>query len=1019
VAADELVVRAEAALARYELEAGRSFAAGAIELLRRPFLPGEDALWVVSKRLALDALLARALGCLAEVDIETGRSVEAVQLLEEAVALEPFRESGYRALMRAHVTASNPAEALRVYERCRCFLADELGAYPSKDTESFYRELLHARPAAVDVADGEARGLLSRPAPRAADIDVAVASHPREGRSTRRLLVLAAAAALALVVAAAAFVFVRARTTAAVTHMQANSAGELDAVTGRIVAQVRVGSGPDPIATGGGSVWVANVFDNTVSQVDPASSSVRQTIGVGLEPTAVAFGEGSLWVVCGGARRLLWIDPGTHRIVKRIPIGNGASAVALTPGREWVTNELDDTITEISAAGRVLRTSAAGATPSAIASGSGALWIANESASTVTRLDPQRRTLETIDVGNGPSAVAVGDRSVWVANALDGTVSRIDPHRNTVIATIPVGRGPSSVLVAGGNVWVANSDADTISRIDPGTNTVVATIGVANAPQGLAAAGSHVWLSARAGSLVHRGGTLQVVAPSGEITNIDPALGYAPAEWTVLAVLGDGLVGFERVSGLDGGTLEPDLATSLPAPTDGGLTYTFRLRPGIRYSDGERVRASDLRRALERDFRLDSPGAGYYAGLIGGNGCSRSRCDLSKGVVVDDLAGVVTLHLARPDPEFLYKLALPFADLVPAGTMKPSGSGSVPGTGPYMVGQRTADRLVLVRNPRFREWSAAAQPAGYPNRIVFSFAGTPGEQTSAVERGRSDLMQEPPASRYEELATRHAGELHVFPLAATFGLFLNTRVAPFDKLAVRRALNYAIDRRKVPTAFGGAGQAVSTCQILPLDTPGYRPRCLFTKHPGNAWTAPDLGLARRLIARSGTRGAQVTVYAPFPARSGQLELAKLGVATLDRLGFHAKLRLVAHKIYFPTVMDPRTRAQAGFVGWFMDYPAASDMLSLFTCREAATGNGSASQLCDRGLDREISGALAAQVTNPSKAPTAWSNIDTRATALAPWVPLATPRAVVLVSRRVGNLQYHTEFGPLVDQVWVN
>ena len=77
---------------------------------------------------------------------------------------------------------------------------------------------------------------------------------------------------------------------------------------------------------------------------------------------------------------------------------------------------------------------------------------------------------------------------------------------------------------------------------------------------------------------------------------------------------GDGLVGFKRVSGLDGGTLVPDLATSLPVPTDGGRTYTFQLRSGIKYSNGEPVRASDLRRALERDFLLGSPGMGSTPG---------------------------------------------------------------------------------------------------------------------------------------------------------------------------------------------------------------------------------------------------------------------------------------------------------------------------------------------------------------------------------------------------------------------
>jgi peptide/nickel transport system substrate-binding protein len=415
---------------------------------------------------------------------------------------------------------------------------------------------------------------------------------------------------------------------------------------------------------------------------------------------------------------------------------------------------------------------------------------------------------------------------------------------------------------------------------------------------------------------------------------------------------------------------------------------------------------------------MESPGASYYAGLVGGAACSKSHCDLSKGVIADDRAGVVTLHLARPDPEFLYKLALPFADLVPSAAMTSRGRSGVPGTGPYMIRRSTSSRLVLARNPYFREWSSAAQPTGYPDRIVWSFAGTPDAQTTAVERGRADLSVAPPETRYDELATRHTAQLHVFPLAGTFGLFLNTRIAPFDKLAVRRAFNYAIDRRRVAAAFGGAENAAMTCQILPVGTSGYQPGCLYTKRPEGAWSAPDLALARKLVARSGTRGERVTVYAPTPARPGQIELPRLGVATLNQLGFSARLKLIPHPVYFPTVMDPRTRAQAGFIGVFTDYPAASDMFSMFTCREASSGNESGSQLCSRSLDRAIDRALAAQISNATKAPSTWARVDTRTTALAPWVPLATPRAVVLVSRRVRNLAFHTEFGPLIAQLWV-
>ena len=84
------------------------------------------------------------------------------------------------------------------------------------------------------------------------------------------------------------------------------------------------------------------------------------------------------------------------------------------------------------------------------------------------------------------------------------------------------------------------------------------------------------------------------------LDSIDPALAYSGLSWSILALGYDGLVGFKRVGGLDGGTLVPNLALSIPEPTEGGRTYTFQLREGIRYSNGDPVEPQDFRRAIER-----------------------------------------------------------------------------------------------------------------------------------------------------------------------------------------------------------------------------------------------------------------------------------------------------------------------------------------------------------------------------------------------------------------------------------
>jgi DNA-binding SARP family transcriptional activator/basic membrane lipoprotein Med (substrate-binding protein (PBP1-ABC) superfamily) len=144
LAAETAVREAEALLAADKPEEAAAAAALAESLTGSPFLPGDDGPWIEAKRRELAEVRTRALGTLAEASLKAGNPGEAVRWAELAVEAEPFRESGYRRLMEAHVAAGNRAEALQVYERCRRLLADELGAYPSPETESIYRNLLEA-----------------------------------------------------------------------------------------------------------------------------------------------------------------------------------------------------------------------------------------------------------------------------------------------------------------------------------------------------------------------------------------------------------------------------------------------------------------------------------------------------------------------------------------------------------------------------------------------------------------------------------------------------------------------------------------------------------------------------------------------------------------------------------------------------------------------------------------------------------------------------------------------------------
>ena len=318
-----------------------------------------------------------------------------------------------------------------------------------------------------------------------------------------------------------------------------------------------------------------------------------------------------------------------------------------------------------------------------------------------------------------------------------------------------------------------------------------------------------MWVSVRGPETSHRGGTLTVVS-SNVLDTIDPALAYFSDSWNILDLTNDGLVGFKRVGGLAGASLVPALARSIPKPTDAGRSYTFQLRSGIRYSNGEPVRPGDFRRALERVFRLESDGAFHYAAIRGAQLCTRkpATCDLSKGMVVDRAANTVTFHLVLRDPDFLYRLALPFASAVPSRTRDQAADATpIPATGQYTIARYTKEKeLVLERNARFREWSKAAQPDGFPDRIVWRLGVDEADQVSSILKGRSDLsFRELTPELLDMLASSHAGQVRFAPKDGTYFMSLNTTTPPFDDVRVRRALNFAVDRRLLARVFAGIG----------------------------------------------------------------------------------------------------------------------------------------------------------------------------------------------------------------------
>ena len=1022
------------------LEAGRHFEAGerlgrALDLWRGPVLADlSDYAFIRVEAARLEELRLAAWEGRIEADLALGRHNALTAELERLVAEHPLRERLHGQLMLALYRCGRQAEALVAYRRVRDLLAGELGIDPGEPLRRLHASIL-AHDQALDWNGGRHAPAEAHPA-EAHPVPSPVRGSPRRAaagsrelawtrRRRRRLLAVGSA----LVVAAAVCIVAVARPWAGEpAGLPGNSVGLIDSAGGRVGAPVAVGS-PDGLAYGDGSIWAVDGTGGTVSRINPATHAVVQQIPVGTDPAAVTVTGGDVWVANSGDGTVSRINAAAGAVVQTIAVGNVPDAIASGPTSIWVADQGDATVDRIDpATGDVtMRDIPVGGLPDGIAVGPDAVWVANGQDGTVTRIDPATgQPSGPLPVGSGPAGIAVTPAAVWVANSLDLTVDRLDPATGKVTATIGVGDGPGAIVAASDGVWVSDGFDATLDRIDPRTNQVSRVISLGSTPRGIVAAGSGVWVAARPfAAASHRGGTVTEV--SSYLPPLDPVHEYdigTPA----LAGVYDGLVAFRKAGGGRWDTLVPDLAVTLPRPADGGTTYTFRLRRGIQYSNGAPVRASDFRRGIQRELSFGDVPA-YYEGILGAPACHQNprRCDLSAGIATDDAAGTVTFRLGQADPDFLYKLALLFAAPAPPGAAGHlmDRAPFLPGTGPYMISQYRPDSsLTLVRNPRFRQWSYAAQPVGYPSVIRFEQMADPRQQEQAVAAGRADLVDTTfNGQPSRPLAVRYPTRVHSTPKLITTFLFLNTRQPPFTSLKARQALSYAIDRTRIIQLLGlDSPEATPTCQVLPAGSPSYRRYCPYTAGAQDgAWHGPDLATAVRLAHESGTTQVPVTVW------NNQTAFGKpVGAYLADllrQLGYKATVRNVPQNQYHAAIHNSSRKIQLGLAGWEADLPTASDFfLPILTCHsfdQDPANTDNVAGFCDPQADQLANEAQAAQQIDPAAARKLWAKLDRLVTDQAPWVPILNASETVFVSARVGNYQESPSYGgPLLDQIWI-
>lgn len=923
---DALVARG-----REELEQGQVSTAAAVlrealgmwrgpplaDFVYEPFAQAEIARLEESRLAALEDRI--------DADLASGEHTRLVGELEALVREHPLRERLRAQLMLVLYRSERQADALQAYRDARRELIEGLGLEPGRALQELERSILAHDPR-LDLTGGHT--------PRASP--AAARNHPRGAA-------LIAAGGALLLVAIVAVAVKLASSGSSIVRVEPNDVAAIDTRSDRVVEAVPVGGRPGPIAFGSGSLWVANLDDQTISRIAPGGPRTLGLVRVPGPPTGIAAGPGGLWVVESpgtSSVRVGRVDPvfNTFRAVTRVGnvVPGGPAAIATQGNSVWVApstgllTRLDGTTGKFGGAGLDPN-----ASPAGIAIGEGATWLTDTDANNVVRVDSSGLPTP-IGVGDAPIGIAVGAGWVWVVDSLDDAVVRIDPDTRSVSATIQVGRSPAGVAFGAGSVWVANSGDGTVTRIDPRTDKVQATITVGGSPQAITIADGKAWVTVDEQSIAPSrgapdGGTLRIVS-SSDVPTMDPALAGDPQ---LLYATCAQLLNYPDKAGLAGSQLTPEVAQSLPARSPDGRTYTFTIRPGFRFSppSNEPVTAQTFKATIERTL---NPGthslyAHFLADIVGADAYMSGKASHIAGVIAH--GDTLTVRLLAPAPDFLARISQPAASCaVPSDTpVDRNGERVIPSAGPYYVTVNTPGQgVVLMRNPNYH----GRRPHHFA-RIELSVLISPKRAISEIEAGLADYTTVGSgwsasaaraahasrlAARYgagSAAAARGAQQYFANPAAQLDYFVLNTHRPLFSDARMRQAVNYAINRR----ALAQRGDRFSplpahpTSHYLPPGMPGFRDAHVYPM-------TPDIVKARKL-ARGGGRTAVLYTCNSSPCP----EQAQIVKTDLAAIGLQVHIKKIPFATYFTTLGKPGHPFDLAWDGWLPDYIDPAAMLN--------------------------------------------------------------------------------------------
>ena len=505
---------------------------------------------------------------------------------------------------------------------------------------------------------------------------------------------------------------------------------------------------------------------------------------------------------------------------------------------------------------------------------------------------------------------------------------------------------------------------------------------------------------------------------------LDPGETYYGYSWDFVRVYGRSLTMFKPAPGKASAELVPDLAESLGVPSDGGKTWTYKLRKGVKFEDGTDVKAADVKHAVLRstDKATFPNGPAYFEAMLnlpkGYKGPYKSKGMNTDSAITTPNDSTIVFHLMSPFAGFDYLAQLP--QTIPVPEAKDTGAkykNHVISSGPYMFASYSPDKsYTLKRNPN---WDQAtdpnrkALPDGYDvqlnvnaedidNRLISGDLDVAIVGTGLTTASQSKVLSDPALkARTDNPANARLNYVSI-----------NPTVKPLDNIECRKAVEYAMDRTSYQTAYGGTFGGDLATNLLPPMIPGYQKFDLF---PAGADNKGDVTKAKEALTKCGQPNGFATNIAYRNERPKEKATAEAFQQALEKVGIKLTLKGYAKADYFSSYAGNPPYVKANGLGlalnsWGSDWPDGFGFLSQIVDSRVIRETGGSSNTSvripevDKLLDKAVN------ELDTAKRNALWGQIDKRVMEEAVIYPGIVAKGLLMRGKNLTNVFVNESFG---------